>query len=192
MEELRASVSCRSYSLTFFLLSVFYEQCFSVSPATFPERISLNTCIYIHSDPEAAHAYSVIISITPSTTTHLILILRIRPHRRDRGVKQLCLRSDDHAPTSDEPEVRHRLACKDLAEQQARLVPHVHAVTDTGVDIAVGVAMDAVRESWRGVRERLAGGESAVFFDAVAVAFGSDVSTGTGCGVTAEVSGIFD
>jgi hypothetical protein len=105
-----------------------------------------------------------------SFTPHSELILRIRPLCRQRHIVQLRLRSDDHPALAREAEVGGEPAEVDLAQQRAGLVPHVHAVAHAGVDVAVGVTVDSVRNAKGGVGEGLAVVEGAVFTDVVAVA----------------------
>ena len=62
---------------------------------------------------------------------------------RKRSVVQLRLAHDHQATIAGELEVGSGAARVDLADKLARGIPDVHAVADTGVDVALAVAMDA-------------------------------------------------
>lgn len=99
-----------------------------------------------------------------------ILILRIRPLRRQRSVKQLRLGADDHTALAREAEVRGGGAQPDLAQQLAGGVEDVHAVATAGVHVALRVAVDAVGDAGGNVREGFPIVKAAVVGDLVAVA----------------------
>ena len=113
--------------------------------------------------------------------SHLKLPLRIRPLRLQRHIVQFRLRRHDHLPLPHKPKVRTRRAQKDLAYQNARRIPDRDAVADPAVDVAPGVAVNAVGEAGGGVGECGTRGEGAVEGDVVAVAVGR--GRGLVCGV---------
>ena len=122
--------------------------------------------------PPAPHNPSSAFPFLPSKTplSHLKLPLRIRPLRLQRHIIELRLCRHNHLPLPHKPEVRARRAQKDLAYQDARRVPDRDAIADAAIDVAPGVAVDAVGEAGGGVGECGARGEGAVEGDVVAVA----------------------
>lgn len=86
-----------------------------------------------------------------------------------RGVIKLGLCTNDHSTLPRKVEVGRRRTQEDFAEEDAGRIPHVNAIAYAGVDITIGVAMDAVWNSRRSVSEDLAVAECAIRFDREAI-----------------------
>jgi hypothetical protein len=71
------------------------------------------------------------------------------------SIIQLCLSTDNHPPIPREIEVGRRCAQEDLTQQHTAWIPDLHSITTSRIYISLCITVNAIRQTWAGVRKYL-------------------------------------